>query len=123
MRVSYQDKVLHESIQFIAIGLGETAIHLEHDKENLDIIFDFRKVDTPARDIRYEVINEYTIKIICENWNEIFPTTLTEPLEAGTYLSRKLYIIFSVSKIGALGEFRQINLSIYLGQEVLNDQA
>ena len=125
MRVTYQDKELYESIEFIALGLGETAIHLEHEQENLDIIFDFKKSAIPNKptDLKMEVVNSSTFKITCIDWSEPFATTLPEVLEIGTYISRKLYIIFGVSKIGTLAEFRKVNLSVYLGERVCDDQA
>jgi len=122
MKITYEDKELYDSAEFIALGLGDTRLRLENERENLEIIFSFLK-NEQKQSVGYELVDNSTLRIVCENWNDPLPVTIKGLLEIGTFLSRRLFIIFSVNKMGAEGEFRKVHLSVYLGEEVADDKA
>jgi len=115
LRVVHADKELWDSVSFIAPGLGETAVHLESEAERIALIFDFINEPDQPRKLDIRADGALTLKIGCVNFDDALPVTVNELMEIGSFLGRKLFLVFSVHKIGS-AELRQVNVSIYLGE-------
>jgi hypothetical protein len=117
LKVKYGDKELWETVTFIAPALGEFEIALSCPEETISLIFEFlREKDTP-QSIQYATEATDRLRIRCANWDDPTPITVKELLEAGEFAGRRLFLIFSSTKLGSFGEIRQVHLSVYLGEK------
>ena len=122
MTVAYKDKELLESKCFLTLGLGETVVALGQGKEALVVVLEF--VDKPGDETKLEfgIIDESTLRVRCTNWSSALGTIFAEPAQVGIYKGRKMYLLLYVKKAGKPGQFRQVTLSVYLGEEVTSGQ-
>lgn len=122
MEIKTGGKDLLTSETFFAIGLGETTITLT-DHEPLCFIFNFiEDEDEKKPDVKTSVVDSKTLKMDLTNWNSALALAVTEPVEVGTYLKRRLFIVFRVSKAAKEGQLREVTLSLYLGEKVQDGQ-
>ena len=119
MKIQTGGMELIDSESFLAVGLGETLINIGDGAESLHFILNFVEVEGEKKPIfELKSIDKKTLRVTLTNWNNSLGTTLIEPAEIGTYRKRKLFILFSISKSGKLGQVREVLLSLYLGGEV-----
>ena len=118
LKIQHADKELWAATTFIAPGLGETSVKLEGDGESLTLLFDIIHDTEKPKSMAFLAEGTDILRIQCINFDDHLPATLQELIEIGDFIGRRLFIIFSIVKIGAVGEFREINLSIYLGRKV-----
>jgi hypothetical protein len=118
LRVVHKDKELWDSVTFIAPDVGETAVHLEHSEERLTLIFDFLRKEGEKQELHMVIPSPEVLRIECTNWDEPFPVTLKALAEVGDLGGRKLFLIFSITKLGSTGQLRQVHVSIYLGERM-----
>lgn len=107
-----------ESISFLAYGLGETEVRLGGPgPERLCFLFNFTNpTDNKEPGLKFEPVDDHTVRVQLENWNNSLGMTITEPQEIGTYGGRKLLIAFAITKVGSKGETRHITLTFYAGE-------
>ena len=120
MKIKTGEKELFESETFLVLGLGETVITLGNGPAALKIIFDF--VNGEKQDIKWKTVDNKSLKVILTNWDSHLGTTLTQPVEIGTFKNRRLFLLFNVSKVGQEGDIRDVTVSLYLGEEVQGGQ-
>lgn len=121
MKITYDNLELYDSESFICLGLGETTVRLGDATEKLTIVFDFQSVTGKQEgEVRFELVDSITLRIVLTNWNSPLGATLTQPLKGGELFGRELLLAFSVRKVGAVGEFREVQISAYLGREIKN---
>ena len=118
--INSQGKDLLDSKSFLALGLGETIVSLGKGSETLRFILDFieDKDKDKEQGIEWVVVNDKTLRIKLTNWSNTLGTTLTKPVEVGTFQHRKLFLILFVKKAGDKGQIRLVTFSAYLGEEV-----
>ena len=116
MKIKTGGKELFDSETFLAISLGETVITLGDGPEALSIIFDFVKGEKQA--ITWNTVDNKSLKLTLTNWDNHLGSTLTRPVEIGTFKNRQLFLLFNVSKAGQEGDIREVTVSLYLGEEV-----
>ena len=121
MKIQTGEKELLESETFLTIGLGETVITVgDEPKEALKFIFDFVKGE--KQNIAWNAVDNKSLKLTLTNWDNPLGTTLTAPVEVGTFNNRQLFILFYVKKAGEDGQLREVTVSLYLGEEVQSGQ-
>lgn len=118
LRITYEDKELLTTVAFIALGLGETRVLLPSDDDPLLFIFEFISQEDGKTTFSAAADNKTTLRLKLANWNTPLPATLQAPMEIGTIRNRQALLVFSVQKIGALGELRYVIASLYMGKEV-----
>ena len=119
MRVKTGDKELLESETFLALGLGETILEIDENPEPLRFILNFVEDEAKKESlVRWVSDGTNTLRVTLTNWNSPFGTTLTEPVEIGTYRHRPLFMLFCVTKAGSKGQLRQVTFALYLGEAV-----
>ena len=116
-------KDLLESKVFMAVGLGETRVSLGSGVETLCFIFDFYQDDKEQKQqtVEFEGINEKTLRLKLTNWNSPFGATWTELVQVGNFKGRKLYLLPYIKKAGSSGQFREVLVCFYLGEEEIQD--
>lgn len=117
MKITIGQKELLESTSFLATGLGETVITVG-EQEPLRFILNFVEDADGKVAIKWEVVDNKTLRITLNNWSNPLGTTLGEPAEVGTYQNRRLFIMFVVCKAGDEGQNRTVTFSLYLGEKV-----
>ena len=116
MKIKTGGKELFESETFLVLGLGETIITIGDGPEALSVIFDFAKGEKQA--IRWNTVDNKSLKLTLTNWDNHLGTTLTRPVEIGIFRNRQLFLLFNVSKAGQEADIREVTVSLYLGEEV-----
>lgn len=122
MKINTGDKELLDTETFLALELGETVIAIEDgSSEPLRFVLDFveNKGNKDAT-LNFNSVDKRTLRATFVNWNSPLGTTLTEPIEVGTYNNRRLFMLFCITKVGQQGELREITFSLYLGKRVQN---
>ena len=112
-----------DSKSFLALGLGETTISLQHNAEHLNFVLDFRNAPDDEQGLAYELIDPLSLRIILTNWNGPFATSLIDPENVGSIGGRELFLMFSVQKTGDKSDVRHVTFTAYLGAEVANGHA
>lgn len=112
---------LLESVNFIALGLGETVLVLGDLPEQLTFVLnfthhDFKKEPSFSANQR----NSKTLVLNFENWDHQLGIGLKDSLELGTFKGRKLFLAIVIRKMGPNTEHRLITASFYLGEVVAN---
>ena len=118
MKITHRGRELLDSKSFLISGLGEFSIDMDGAEDTISFIVDIKKADEGKEKLEFIPIDSSTLRIILTNWNNPLGTTLTEEIEVGTYDGRRLYVLFSVKKVGDKGEIRSFIFSAYLGEEV-----
>ena len=116
LSVTTQGKDLLDSKSFLALDLGETIVSLGDGTETLKFILDFMEDKDKKLDMEVIEVDRKTLRIKLINWNNSFGTTFNEPLEAGAFQGRKLFIVIFVQKAGRKGQMREVTFSAYLGE-------
>ena len=119
MKIKTGGMDLLESETFLAVGDGETVITIREGPDLLCFILNFVEVEGEKKmDLIFEAVGNNTLKVNLINWSNPLGITLSEPVEVGTYLKRKLFMLFNISKAGERGHLREVTFSLYLGEEV-----
>ena len=92
------------------LGVGPEAITLD-----LEFRSDEHAKDQP---VTFTPVDPHRGKIEFVNWDQPLSTTFAAPVEVGTAQNRRLYLIFSIRRIGSTGALREIHLTALLGEMV-----
>ena len=118
LSIKTDGKDLLDSKVFMAVGLGETTISVGDGAEALCFIFDFYQDDKESKHaVEFEAVNEKTLRLKLTNWDSPLGATWSELAEVGVFKRRKLYLLPYIKKAGSSGQFREVMVSFYLGQE------
>ena len=117
MKITTGGMELLESTSFIAIGLTETVITVG-DQEPLRFLISFVEEANGKVDVNFAAVDNKTLRITLNNWNNPLGTALVEPVEVGSYQDRRLYVLFLIHKAGNKGQNRAVTFSLYLGERV-----
>jgi hypothetical protein len=98
-------------------GLAPT-IHLGSGNELIKLVLLFRSDPSGKSLVRADPVDNLTLRLAFENWDNVLGTAFVDPIEIGTLHGRKLSINFVVRRIGNEGETREIAFSAYLAEEV-----
>lgn len=116
MKITTAGMELLDTRTFLAIGLGETVVTLDHP-EPLRLLLDFVEDGSKQTTLGTQGVDQKTLRLILTNWHNPLGGTLLEPVHIGTYQGRQLYILFHIAKAGQKGELRLVTLSLYLGEK------
>ena len=123
MKIQTGGMELIDSEAFIAVGLGETILEIGDGSDMLRLILNFVESEGEKKTtVEFNPVDGRTLNVILTNWNYSLGTTLIRPIEVGIYRKRKLFILFSINKSGEVGQIREVLISLYLGEEVQDDQ-
>lgn len=99
---------------------GEIAeIDLSDGQGTMKLLFEFL-ADESGKANAETILGDTpdTLRIKLTNWGNPLGTTFIKPIQIGTYASRELHLIISVSRIGALADVREVIYTFFLGGAV-----
>ena len=117
MKITTGQKELLESASFLATGLGETVITVG-EQEPLRFLLNFVEDAGGKVEMKWEAVDDKTLRITLNNWSNPLGTTFREPIEVGSYQNRRLFIMLFICKAGDEGQNRAVTFSVYLGEKV-----
>lgn len=119
-KVTYQDKQLLGSINFLTFGREETRIELEYLNEKIFFIIEFLLDDTKQMKHEFVTLDSQTLKLRLTNWENTLGMGFANPIDVGTIAGHGFYMIIWVKKAGTKSACHEVTLSAYIGDEVHN---
>ena len=134
MKVHHNEKELVFAKTFMISELGTTRVEIPDDGDGPPLLLElvFSETDDGEQKLNGQVVDKHTMKLELDNWNNVLGTTLSELIKVGTYRkkdatgvarTRQLFFLLGARKIGSKGQIREINLSIYIGEEASHGDA
>ena len=134
MKVFHNEKELVFAKTFMISELGTTRVEIPDDDDGPPLLLElvFSETDDGEQKLNGQVVDTHTMRLELNNWSNVLGTTLSELTEVGTYSkkdasgvprTRQLFFLMGVRKVGSKGQIREINLSMYIGEEASHGDA
>ena len=120
MRITTGGKRLLDSKTFMTLDAEEATVEVDEGDGLIRIVFKFiDDGNKRSAGVNWHFVDSTTLKLDLINWNNTNGTILTNPAYIGTYLSKPLYITFSVYMIqpNKLNQ-RIVTMALYLDEKL-----